>query len=116
MQTFQLKMRFQTALCRVATVVGVLCLFAGSTFAQDDAKAIYLDRCSTCHGPDGQAKTAKGRKLKVKSVSETIATNDEAAMIKIVTDGKGEDMTSFKKQLTADQIKAVVAYYRSKAK
>jgi mono/diheme cytochrome c family protein len=35
-------------------------------------------------------------------------------MIKIVNEGKG-DMDSFKKQLTPDQVKAVVEYYRGLA-
>ena len=52
--------------------------------------------------------------MKVKSVKDTIASEDEAAMIKIVNEGKG-DMDSFKKQLTPDQVKAVVEYYRGLA-
>jgi len=100
---------------RFATVVGALLLFTGTAFAGDDAKAVYVDKCSVCHGNDGQGKTAKGKKLKVKSVNYTIGTEDEAAMIKMVNEGKG-DMNSFKKQLTADQIKTVVAYYRGLAK
>jgi len=107
-------MKLEPTSHRIATVAVVFFLFAGVTFAQDDTKALYLDRCSVCHGPNGQGKTAKGRKLKVKSVKDTIASEDEAAMIKIVTDGKG-DMDSFKKQLTPDQIKAVVEYYRGLA-
>ena len=55
------------------------------------------------------------KKLKVKSVKDTIAKEDVAAMIKIVTDGKGADMDGFKTELKADQIKAVVDYYRSLA-
>lgn len=108
-------MRLHSPLGRIATVVSICFVFASLTLAQDDAKAIYLDRCSVCHGPDGQGKTAKGRKLKVKSINDTVGQEDEAFMIKIVTEGKG-DMNSFQKQLTADQIKAVVAYYRSRAK
>jgi hypothetical protein len=34
-------------------------------------------------------------------------------MIKIVNDGKGDDMDSYKKVFTPDQIKALVEYYRS---
>ncbi len=84
-------------------------------FAEADARSIYLGKCSTCHGPDGQGKTAKGKKLKVKSVKDTIVKEDMAAMVKIVTDGKGADMDSFKTELKPDQIKAVVEYYRSLA-
>jgi mono/diheme cytochrome c family protein len=30
-----------------------------------------------------------------------------------VTDGKGDDMDSYKKEFTPEQIKALVAYYRN---
>ena len=99
--------------------MAMLCLgFMACTavmFAEVDGRSIYLDKCSACHGADGQGKTAKGKKLKVKSVKDTIAKEDVAAMIKIVTDGKGADMDGFKTELKADQIKAVVDYYRSLA-
>jgi hypothetical protein len=39
--------------------------------------------------------------------------DSEAAMIKVETDGKGDDMDSYKSEFTADQIKALVEYYRS---
>jgi mono/diheme cytochrome c family protein len=103
---------FTTRLARIC--LGFLACSA-IVFAEVDARSIYLDKCSTCHGPDGQGKTAKGKKLKVKSVKDTIAKEDMAAMVKIVTDGKGADMDSFKTELKPDQIKAVVEYYRSLA-
>jgi mono/diheme cytochrome c family protein len=85
-------------------------------WAQGDAKDLFLDKCSVCHGPDGTGKTAKGKKLKVKDVHQTVATESEADMTKIVTDGKGKDMDGFGKDLTAAQIKGLVGYYRSLAK
>jgi len=114
-QTLISHMKLKSTQNRIAIAVGAALLFAATAFAGDDAKAIYMDKCSVCHGNDGQGKTAKGKKLKVKSVNDTIGTEDEAAMIKMVNEGKG-DMNSFKKQLTADQIKSVVAYYRGLAK
>ena len=55
--------------------------FALSAWAQKDAKDIYLDKCSVCHGADGTGKTAKGRKLKVKDVHQTAAKMSAADMI-----------------------------------
>jgi mono/diheme cytochrome c family protein len=52
----------------------------------------------------------------MKGVKETAAKMSAAEMIKIVADGKGADMDAFGKQLSADQIKALVDYYRSLAK
>jgi mono/diheme cytochrome c family protein len=99
------------------TAVAVLCLLsAGAGWAQKDAKDIFLDKCSVCHGPDGTGKTAKGKKLKVNDVHATVTKESADDMVKIVTDGKGKDMDSFSKDLTAAQIKAVVDYYRTLAK
>ena len=98
----------------IATIACVAFLSGATMFG--DAKDVYLDQCAVCHGQDGLGKTAKGRKLKVKSVKDTIVKEDETAMIKIVTDGKGTDMDAFKSKLSADQIKAVVEYYRTLAK
>ena len=101
---------------KIATALGLCLLAAAEGWAQSDAKAVFLDKCSVCHGEDGAGKTAKGKKLKVKDVHETSKTESEADMIKVVTDGKGKDMDSFSKDLTVAQIKGVVQYYRSLAK
>ena len=98
----------------VAVICCLLCAVAG--WAQGDAKAIFLDKCSICHGEDGVGKTAKGKKLKVKDIHVTIKTESEDDMIKIATDGKGKDMDGFKKDYSAAQIKGLVEYYRSLAK
>lgn len=90
--------------------------FALSAWAQKDAKDIYLDKCSVCHGADGLGKTAKGRKLKVKDVHETAAKLSAVDMIKIVENGKGSDMDAYGKELSKEQIMAVVNYYRSLGK
>lgn len=80
--------------------------------AQQDAEDIYNHKCAVCHGKDGLGNTVKGKKVHVKDV-HTNMKDSEAAMIKIVTDGKGDDMDSYKKEYTSDQIKALVDYYRS---
>ena len=95
----------------------VFTLLSGATgLAEGDAKDLYLDKCALCHGPDGAGKTAKGRKLKVLDVHQTALKVSEAEMVKIVAEGKGKDMDAFGKDLKADQIAAVVKYYRSLAK
>jgi cytochrome c6 len=92
----------------------VLVAFSSPLFAQGDAEDNYNKKCAICHGKDGSANTAKGKKLHTKDVHETMK-DSAATMIKIVTDGKG-DMDAYKDQFTADQIKALVEYYRSLAK
>jgi mono/diheme cytochrome c family protein len=85
-------------------------------WAQGDAKDLYLNKCATCHGPDGMGKTAKGKKLKVKSAHEAAEKMSADEMIKVVTDGKGQDMSGFGKELSKDQVKGVVDYYRGLGK
>lgn len=95
------------ALCFLSAAVG---------WADKDPKEIFLDKCSVCHGPDGTGKTAKGKKLKVKDIHETVTKESQADMIKIATEGKGKDMDGFGKEFTPAQIKELVEYYRSLAK
>ena len=99
---------------KITTGVVLFLFGAAGAWAQKDAKDLYLDKCSVCHGPDGTAKTAKGKKLKMKDVQQVKMSEDE--MIKIVADGKGTDMDSFSKDLSKEQIKGVVEYYRSLGK
>ena len=68
----------------------------------------YAAYCATCHGRDGRARTAKGKRAG--STDFTSQWNrDEARGIRIITNGKGE-MSSFKKKLTAAEIRAVFGY------
>ncbi len=84
--------------------------------AQKSSPDIFLDKCSICHGTDGAGKTAKGKKLKVKDIHETLAKMSEAEMIKVVTEGKGKDMDGFGKDFKPAEIKGLVDYYRSLGK
>ena len=100
------------------TAIGAALFLMNSSgaWAQGDAKDLYLNKCATCHGPDGAAKTAMGKKLKIKNVHDLVGAMSAEAMIKIVTDGKGQDMDAYGKQFKPDQIKGLVEYYRSLGK
>jgi mono/diheme cytochrome c family protein len=71
------------------------------------ATDIYLDKCSVCHGAGGAGKTAKGKKLKVKDVRETVSKLTAEQMAEIVTKG-GPNMDSYAKDFSADQVKQIV--------
>ena len=101
----------QITICTAFLLTG-----AALAWAQADAKDLYLNKCATCHGPDGMGKTAKGKKLKVKSAHEAAEKMSADEMIKVVTDGKGQDMSGFGKELSKDQVKGVVDYYRGLGK
>jgi mono/diheme cytochrome c family protein len=99
------------------TVGGALvALSVASAWAAKEAKDIYLDKCAVCHGQDGAGKTAKGRKLKIMDVHETVKKFTVDQMIKAVQGGKGNDMDGYGKELSKDEIKAVVEHYRGLAK
>lgn len=106
----------KTILTIAAFGAALLGMSSGAAWAQGDAKDIYLNKCATCHGPDGTGKTARGKKLKVKSARDVTGAMSPEAMIKIVTDGKSPDMDGYGKELKPDQIKALVEYYRSLGK
>lgn len=100
-----------TTICAAFLVAG-----ATSAWAQGDAKDLYLNKCATCHGPDGAGKTAMGKKLKIVSAHEAAEKLSTEEMIKVVTDGKGQSMAAYGKQFKPDQIKGLVDYYRGLGK
>jgi mono/diheme cytochrome c family protein len=93
----------------------LVCFVVTGTLLAQSADDLYNKKCAVCHAKDGSGNTAKGKKVHVKAVHENMK-DSEAAMIKVVTDGKGDDMDSYKSEFTADQIKALVEYYRSLGK
>lgn len=80
--------------------------------AQQSTEDIYNHKCAVCHGRDGLGHTLKGKQVHVKDV-HTNMKDSEADMIKVVTNGKGDNMDSYKKEYAPAQIKALVEYYRS---
>ncbi len=100
-----------TITCAVLLLAG-----AAGAWAQGGAQDLYLSKCATCHGPDGAGKTAKGKKLKVQDVHATAAKMSADDMIKIINDGKGQDMDGYGKTLSKDQIQGLVDFYRGLAK
>jgi mono/diheme cytochrome c family protein len=101
---------------RLAITGALIALGALAGWAQQDGKSIYEEKCAACHGPDGAAKNARAKKLKMKGVKETIAKVSAEDMAKVVENGKGIDMPPYGKQLSKQQIQAVVEHYRSLAK
>jgi len=74
----------------------------------DDPVAIYAANCAACHGSDGKAKTAKGKRSGATDFTSDWNTDEDRA-VKIITKGKGS-MPSFKDKLTPPEIRAVLSH------
>jgi cbb3-type cytochrome c oxidase subunit III len=86
--------------------------------AAEDAAKIFARSCSPCHGKDGQP-NAVFAKQGVRNFTDQAwqkATPD-AQIEKTIREGKqGTMMASFEKQLSPQEIKALVAYIRQLGK
>ena len=69
---------------------------------------IYAANCAKCHGADGRAKTAKGKRVGATDFTSDW-NRDESRGVRIITNGKSE-MPSFKKKLSAEEIRSVFNY------
>jgi mono/diheme cytochrome c family protein len=120
MTTAECCMTTPTAIARrgVAGVLAIVILASAPAALGAQGKSatdIYRDKCAVCHGEDGAGKTAKGKKLKVKDVRETIKKESFDQMVEIATKGKVPDMEAFGKDFTPEQIRQLVTYYRDLA-
>ncbi len=107
-----------TTTTKISLASFVLALVAGAAQAAPAADN-WENSCASCHGSDGKAQTKSGKKLKIKDYTDAgvqAALKDDE-MVKAITDGiKGdngkEKMKAFKDELSADEIKDLVAYVR----
>jgi cytochrome c6 len=93
----------------MAVLAATVCLASAMGFAQS-GEAIYKANCQSCHGSTGTPNPGIAKAMGVKAASEY--KSSEAEMIDAVKNGKGK-MKAFSGKLTDDQIKAVVAYFRT---
>ncbi len=108
-------MKMKTGTMVVAAMVAVGASRMATAGQPKAAADVYADKCAVCHGTDGAGKTAKGRKLKVKDVRETLPKMNAVQMAEVVVKGKDPDMDGFGKEFIADMVKQIVDYYRGLA-
>ncbi len=94
-------------------VAAVLCLAATSARAED-AKALFAQKCASCHGASGKGDTAMGKKLGAPDL--TASKKSEADIAAVITNGKPPKMTPYKDKLTAEQITALAKYVKAGVK
>ncbi len=101
----------------IRTTAAVLCLsasIAAPALAQDSGADTFKNRCAMCHGLDGKADTPAGKVFKAQPLKDPVVVKlSDADLIAVVTKGKNKNMPPFGDKLTAEQIKAVVAYIRT---
>jgi cytochrome c553 len=87
--------------------------------AAGDAKANYDKSCAKCHGADGKGQTKMGQKLGIKDYTDAkvqAEMKDDAAAKAIkegLKDKEGKVLMKPAEDLSADDIKALVAYMRA---
>ncbi len=77
--------------------------------AMHDGASDYATYCTKCHGGDGQAKTAKGKRTNATNLTKSSIS--DAKGIRIITNGKGE-MPDFKTNMSAAQINGVMSFIK----
>ncbi len=101
-------------------------IFAGALIAAGAAIALaapvaenWENHCAKCHGADGKGQTKAGKKLNVKDYTDAKvqAEMKDDDMIKATADGVfdkagKERMKAYKEELSAAEIKELVAYIR----
>ncbi len=94
---------------------GTLLLMVAAAAHAQEAKELYAGKCAACHGADGAGQTMMGKRLKVVGVRDLVGKQSAADMEAMVRKGKAPAMKAYT-ELSNDQVKAVVEYYRGLAK
>jgi cytochrome c len=92
---------------RIALALATFALVA--TAHAEDGKALFAQKCASCHGQDGKGKTKMGEKLGVKDLTALPASTDVKATIE---NGKPPKMTPYKGKLSDAEIDAIATYVK----
>lgn len=103
------------------SIISALAVLAAGTLALHgaDVKETWEKNCQKCHGPDGAGKTKMGEKLSIKDWSDpkNQATLKDEEMTKAikegVKDGEKVKMKGFGETLNDEDVKSLIAYFRS---
>lgn len=100
------------------TFAGLVLMLAAGVAKAAPASENWGNLCASCHGEDGKAQTKSGKKLKLRDYTDAKVQAElkDDEMLKAITDGVKidgkEKMKSFKDEISADEIKDLVAFVR----
>ncbi len=103
----------------IVSIVITLLSASAMSLRAADAKANWGANCAQCHGKSGAADTKMGKQLNAKDLTDpkVQAAFSDAKATQSITEGVKENgkttMKAFGGKLTADEIKALVAYVRT---
>jgi mono/diheme cytochrome c family protein len=98
---------------KVMTISLIVLFGVMTTAAFADGAATYKAKCALCHGANGGGDTPSGKAMKVKDLrSDTVQKQTDLELTKTISGGKGK-MPAYGKQLTTDDIKALIAFIRT---
>jgi mono/diheme cytochrome c family protein len=90
-----------------------LVLFVATPLLAADGAALYKANCNTCHGPTGAGDTPAGKMMKAKPLGGAdVQKLTDAEITATIANGKNK-MPKFGQKLSADDIKALVAFVRT---
>ena len=110
---------------RLSIIAGtVACAFVAVSLAAPpsavgaDVAKVFKKQCAPCHGKEGEPnKVFKKQGVRSFKDTEWQKATDDAAIEKSIREGKkGTMMASFEKQLSDEEITALVAYIRELGK
>jgi cytochrome c oxidase cbb3-type subunit 3 len=86
----------------------------GKAAQVERGRAVYADRCTRCHGADGQGRTRMAETAEPPDLSDPAwqRGRSDAQMIAAVANGRGQ-MPAFKNKLSRQDIAASIAYVRT---
>lgn len=110
-------MKSLVRLSLVLSIVAPLLVFqaVAKTADKPDGAAVFKEKCTMCHGPDGKGFAAIKTPDFTDPKWQASITDDQ--IIETIKNGKkGTPMPPFGDKLSEDEIKAVAAYIRSLGK
>jgi len=113
-----MKKQIQLWLWLIVAVVVVL-VFSYASRAHEgievpgDAKTTFDDKCASCHGKDGRAKSLHAKHVHARDLTDAAWQNDvsDERLFNSISNGRNK-MPAFKKKLSEAQIDELVAYVR----